>query len=262
MRALLSQQAARTAFATGMISLGVVGLVFGDFAQVWSSVPAWVPGRQLLAYASALVLLACGLALLARRTQVMASRVLLYFWTFVVLFVSLPIVVKHPLNEIAWQEIAHFTMLVTAACMLFTTDVRAARIARLLFGLALIPVGLAHFVYLELTAPLVPAWLPYHTFWAYFTGAAQLAAAIAVLIGIYARLAAALEAVLLAAFTFLVWPPMMRAAPTKAGLWSEFTISWALCAAAWVVAAFMTSPARGRADATEPERSSQATAIA
>jgi uncharacterized membrane protein len=252
MRALLNQQTARIAFATGMISLGIVGLVFGDFAQVWSSVPAWVPGRQALAYASAVLLLACGLGLLVKRTEAMASRVLLSYWMFVVLFVSLPIVVRHPLNEIAWQEIAHFTMLVTASWMLFTTDARRLHIARLLFGLALIPVGLAHFVYLELTAPLVPAWLPYHTFWAYFTGAAQLAAAIGVLLGMYAQLAAFLEAVLLAAFTFLVWPPMMLAAPTKAGLWSEFTISWALCAAAWVVAAFMSGPSEVRSAAPHP----------
>lgn len=231
-----SKHAAQFAFAAGMLSLGVVALVFGNFAQVWQSAPKWVPGRQALAYASAVLMLACGIGLLWRRTEAPASRVLLYFWAFVVLLVEVPVVVKHPLNEVAWQGLAHQTMLVTAAWMLFTTDERAVRIARLLFGLALIPIGLAHFVYLELTAPLVPAWLPYHTFWAYFTGAAQLAAAAGVLLGIYARLAAGLEAVLLAAFTFLVWPPLMLAAPTKAGLWSEFTISWALTAAAWVVA--------------------------
>lgn len=234
---MTSRHAARIAFATGMIGLGVVGLVFGDFAQVWQSVPAWVPGREALARASAVVLLACGIGLLSNRTKALASRLLLYFWALVVVLVAVPVVVKHPLNEIAWQEVAHFTMLVTAAWMLFTLDKRAVRIARLLFGLTLLPIGLAHFVYLELTAPLVPAWLPYHTFWAYFTGAAQIAAAVGVLLGIYAPLAAGLEAVLLALFTFLVWPPLMFAAPTKAGLWSEFTISWALTAAAWVVAA-------------------------
>ena len=235
-----SKLAAQIAFATGMIGLGVVGLVSGDFAQLWHSVPAWVPARQALARASAVLLLACGIGLLSKRTKALASRVLLYFWALVVVLVAVPVLVEHPLNEIAWQEVAHFTMLVTAAWMLFTLDERAVRIARLLFGLTLIPIGLAHFVYVELTAPLVPAWLPFHTFWAYFTGAAQLAAAVGVLLGIYARLAAALEAVLLAAFTFLVWPPLMLASPTKAGLWSEFTISWALTAAAWVVAATIT----------------------
>ena len=230
------KHAAQIAFATGMIGLGVVGLVFGDFAQVWHSAPKWVPGRQTLAYASAVLMLACGIGLLSRRTEARAARVLLYYWAFAIFLVEVPVVVEHPLNEIAWQGLAHLTMLLTAAWVLFTADHRAVRIARLLFGLTLIPIGLAHFVYVELTAPIVPAWLPYHTFWAYFTGAAQLAAAAGVLLGIYARLAAGLEAVLLAAFTFLVWPPLMLAAPSKAGLWSEFTMSWAMTAAAWVVA--------------------------
>lgn len=237
---LVDKQAARIAFATGMISLGVVGLVFGDFAQVWRSAPTWVPGRHGLALASAVLMLACGLGLLWKRSEAAASRVFFYYWVVLTLLIQVPIVVKHPLNEIAWQGVAHLAMLVSAAWMLMTTDARALRTARILFGLALIPVGLAHFVYLELTAPIVPAWLPFHTFWAYFTGAAQLAAALGIVLGVYARLAAALEAVLLALFTFLVWPPMMFAAPAKAGLWSEFTISWALCAAAWVVAAHMT----------------------
>lgn len=219
-----------------MISLGVVGIVFGDFAGVWASVPAWVPARQALDRASAVLILACGVGLLWKRTEAPASRVLLYYWALAVALVEVPVVARHPLNEIAWQGLAHITVLLTAAWMLFTTNERAVRIARLPFGLALIPIGLAHFVYLELTAPIVPAWLPYHTFWAYFTGAAQLAAAAGVLLGILARLAVGLEAVLLAAFTFLVWPPLMFAAPTKAGLWSEFTISWAMTAAAWVVA--------------------------
>jgi uncharacterized membrane protein len=213
-----------------MISLGAVGLVFGDFAQVWHLAPKWVPGRPVLAYASAVLMLACGIGLLWRRTEGLASRVLLYVWALAILLVEIPVVVEHPLNEGAWQGLAHLTVLLTAAWMLFTTDARAVRIARLLFGLA-------HFVYPELTTPLVPAWLPYHTFWTYFTGAAQLAAAAGVLLGIYAKLAAGLDAVLLALFTFLVWPPLILAAPTKAGLWSEFTISWAMTAAAWVVAA-------------------------
>jgi uncharacterized membrane protein len=220
-----------------MIGLGVVGLVFGDFAQVWRSAPAWLPARQALAYASAVLMLACGVGLLWRRTEAASSRVLLYYWALLVVLTQVPVVVKHPLIEVAWQGIAHLTMLLTAAWMLFTADKRAVHIARLLFGLALIPIGLAHFVYLELTAPLVPGWLPYHTFWAYFTGAAQIAAAVGVLFGIYPRLAAAMEAALLASFTFLVWPPLILASPSKPGLWSEFAISWAMSAAAWVVAA-------------------------
>jgi hypothetical protein len=41
--------------------------------------------------------------------------------------------------------------------------------ARIVFGLALIPVGLSHLVYPDAVS-LVPAWLPFRMFWLYATG--------------------------------------------------------------------------------------------
>src|ERR1019366_7080391 len=108
---------------------------------------------------------------------------------------------------------AEIVVLFTGSWVLFTADRRAVRIAQMVFGLALIPFGLAHFVYVDQTAPLVPGWLPFHTGWAWFTGAAQIAAGFGVLLGNFARLAAAMEAAMLSAFTVLVWVPAIVSTP-------------------------------------------------
>jgi uncharacterized membrane protein len=224
-----------------MIGLGVFGLINGDFAGTWQSVPASLPGRQVMAYASAALMLVCGIGLLSKRTEALAARVLFPYLALLVLLLKIPVVVKHPLVEVAYQSMAEIVVIFAGGWVLFAADKRPVRIPQLVFGLALIPLGLAHFVYLNLTAPLVPAWLPYHTGWAYFTGAAQIAAGLGVLFGILPRLAAAMEAAMLTAFTGLIWSPLILAAPTSRPTWSEFTASWAIGAGAWVVAASLTN---------------------
>jgi uncharacterized membrane protein len=235
---MTQEQSAKMAFASGMIGLGIIGFVYGDFAQLWRFAPAYVPAHEVLAYASSTIMLVCGIGLLFKPTESLAARVLFPFWALIVLALKLPVVLKHPLVEVTYQSMAEIVVVMTGAWVLFAADnERARRIAQLVFGLALIPLGLAHFFYLSLTAPIIPDWIPFHTFWAYFTGAAQIAAGIGVLLGVLPKLAASLDAVLLASFTFVVWIPKIIAPAPTGATWSEFTISWAVTAAAWVVAA-------------------------
>jgi uncharacterized membrane protein len=238
------------AFAATLIGLGVLGLVKGDFAPIWQPVPKGLPTRELLAYLCALLCLGTGIALFWQRAASSAARVLLAYLLLWTLLFKARFILLSPTVEVVYQSCGENVVLVAGAWVLyagfaadwdrqhlgFATGERGVRIARVLYSLALIAFGLSHFAYLNMTAPLVPSWLPWHVGWAYFTGVAYLAAAAAMLFGVCARLAAVLSTLQMAGFTLLVWVPMALAGTLSASQGGEFVVSWALTAAAWVVA--------------------------
>ena len=226
-------RAGRTAFAAVLIALGVQGLITGRFTPVWQPVPPNVPAREVLAYLCAVVSLACGAGLLWRRTARSAARALLALLVVWLIVFRGGDIVRDPKSFGSWDGCAETAVIVAAAWLLSGLP---ASVARVLFGLSLVAFGAGHFVYPKETAALVPHWLPAHLPWAYATGCAFLAAAVAVLINVRTRLAASLAALEIGLFTVLVWVPIVFAGSPTRSDWSEFGISAALAAGAWVVA--------------------------
>jgi uncharacterized membrane protein len=243
------QQPALTLFGIGMIGLGILALIYGDFALVWQPVASWIPGRTVLAYGSGLIMLLGGVGLLLRATASWSARIL-FPYLIVWLLLKVPALVVAPQIEAVWLGFGEIAVLVAGGWVLFATlaglregsqltfatGESGIRLARILFAVSLIPIGLSHLVYVKETAELVPAWLPYRAGWAYLTGAGQIACGLGVLFSIFPRVAAMTEAGMISLFTLLVWGPAILAAPRARLPWTAFFISWAIASAAWVVA--------------------------
>jgi uncharacterized membrane protein len=231
-------------FAGTMIALGIVGLIKGDFTPVGDPVPKKCVRTGL---SLPLVSLVFGIGLLWERAA--AARVLLAYLLLWFLLLRVPGIFLSPSVEFWWSACKTAVIVAGARVLyawfaadwdrqrlVFATGDKGLRIARVLYGLALVPFGLAHFVYLKNAVALVPGWLPWHGFWAYFTGCAFIAAGVAVVIDVYARLAAALSAFEIGLFTLLVWVSVVAAGSKDSFQWSETVVSAALTAGAWVVA--------------------------
>ena len=248
-KAMRVVSAGHAVFAAVMIALGIQGLIQGDFTAVWQPVPKGVPAREVLVYLCASISLASGIGLLWRRTASIAAGVLLaslvlwlLLWRVRALFLASLIEGTWSFGESlvmtagAWVLFAAFATERRWPRLGFATGDRGMRIARVLYGVGLIPFGYAHFANVEGTARLVPGWLPWHVGWAYFTGGAFVAAGLAILVGVCARLAAALSALQMGLFALLVWIPILAAGKVSPFQWGEFATTLALTASGWVVA--------------------------
>jgi len=248
-----SQQPALTAFAIGMIGLGILALLYGDFALVWQPVAPWVPGRTVFAYASGLIMLLGGVGLLMRGMAAWSARIL-FPYLFVWMLLKVPALVEAPKVEAVWLGFGELAVLFAGGWVLLAklaglregsalgvlASEKSVRIAQLFFAVWLIPIGLSHMFYVQPTVDLVPAWLPYRTGWAYLTGAGHIAAGLGVLFSIFPRVAALAEGAMIGVFTLVVWAPKIVAEPKGRLPWTAFFISWAIAAAAWVVAQSIT----------------------
>ena len=236
-------------FAATLIAIGVLGMVKPGYAAIWAGLPKAFPAREALLYLSSAVIIAAGVGLFWPRSAAAAARLLLAWLLAWTLLFKGRFVFLAPLQEGVYQSLGENAVIIAGAWVLyawlatdwdqrrmrFATGENGVRIARVLYGLGLLAFGFSHFVYLDLTAPLVPTWLLWPVFWAYFTGCAYLAAGVAILTGVWARLAALLAALQMAGFLLLVWLPLMLAGKMTDFNWGEVTVNCALVAGAWVV---------------------------
>jgi uncharacterized membrane protein len=227
--------ASRVILAVALILVGAQGFLTGDFNAFW--IPAGpVPAHKLLADLCAGVSMAAGTGLLWRRSAPYGAGLLLILLSAWLLLLKAPVIVRAPLVVAGWESGGEVLVMIAGALGL-SAGGRARLAARILCGIALLAFGTAHLAYVQQTAALVPAWLPSPTGWVWFTGAAYLAAGLALLTGILARWAAMLMVAQMGLFTLLVWAPAVMAHPHDTGQWSELLDSGALTAAVLVAAA-------------------------
>lgn len=240
-------------YGLGVMALGMVCLAWRNF-DLGQPVPKDFPYRAVLAYASAAFMLIAGSAVEWRRTAAWGSAALVAYYALVVVILMYGrLVFAHYAEFGIYSGAAEQLAIAAAGLIVYAASAkidagvaaRLTRVGQVTFGVCALLFGGAHFFYMNLTVPMVPKWLPpTQEFWAYATGLGHIAAGIAILTGIQARLAAILLTAMFASFTPLVHLPMLLADPSSRTIWSENALNLALIGAAWVVADSLGRPRR------------------
>ena len=235
----------------GRIVFGASAVLFGAIALMWRDPDTWQTLRQIWRLPFGAIIgtilmvlqIAGGIGITYRRTAHSASVVLGVVYLLFSL-ACIPGVAAAPAMYVHYGSFfEQFCLFCGAVAVYAATEAdttRAAafgRAARLGLGACAISFTLSQIFYLRLTAGLVPQWIPpSQTFWVILTTTAFGLAAIAILANRRARLAARLMTLMLALFGVLVWIPLLAAHSESHGNWSEFTLTFLITGAAWVVA--------------------------
>jgi hypothetical protein len=240
-------------YGLGVMALGLACLAFGDF-DPGQPVPGHFPPRTALAYAAGALMVVAAGAVEWRRTAAWGAAALtVYYAFFVVILMNGRLLLRDYAIFVTYENIAMQLAITSGGLIIYATTAgidaalaaRLTRLGRRALGVCALIFGGAHFVYMKNTASMVPKWLPpTQEFWGYATGVGFVAAGVAFLTGVQARLAAVLLTAMLVSFGLLANGRILLADHSSHWNWTESAVNLAVVGAAWVVTDTLARPRR------------------
>lgn len=254
-------------YGLASVAAGVMDFIWGDFDVSHQPIQAFgdhIPGVEILAYITAVVMMVGGVAILWRRSaRAGAAALAIIYFIFTVFWLPRLYTAPHYLGYrvsvyvgvlagVGMELIAFAAGALVYASLANRSSIwpRMILIARWIFGLCSIDFGLNHLMDISDNIVYVPAWMPLGAeFWIIVTGICFVVAGLAILAEIQDVLAARMLALMFLVFNLFALPQFIFANPHKHAAWGGNAFNLALVAANWILADSLASRR-----ATFPER--------
>jgi uncharacterized membrane protein len=243
-------RAGRLFFAISMLCFGVQYFLYASGLKGPIPGPPWLPGSQLGAVLTGGALIAVAVCIttekLARLSAVLLGVALfLYF-----LFLQLPRLIAQPHSPDPWTSGFELLALMGGAFVLARIETPdglrlepsnnvlsyLASFGRVVFVIALVVFAVQHFQYAKFVATIVPAWIPARLFWAYFVGAAFIAAALAIVTRKVARTASVLLGIMFFIWVIILHVPRVAANPRDGNEVTSLLVALAFSGVSFILA--------------------------
>ena len=182
--------AGRLFFAIAMVFFGFQFVIFAASLTGPVPGPPWTHGSVFVAWLVAAGFLTAGLSI---AVGTMARWVSLFLGSAILLFGLvhyLPVLLTHLHDPGPWTVLFELLAMAGGALVIAASFLQpplggsvvitGTDAGRGLIAISLVVFAVQHFMYARFVATLVPAWIPAHLFWAYFTGLAFVAAAVSI----------------------------------------------------------------------------------
>jgi hypothetical protein len=123
---------------------------------------------------------------------------------------------------------------------------RMAVAGRYLITVSLVVFAVQHFIYAGFVASLVPAWIPWHLFWAYFVGVAFIAAALAIAANKMMRLTGVLLGTMFLIWVVVLHVPRVASAPRNGDETTSLLVALAMGGVGFILAGALGNTLEGR----------------
>jgi len=227
-------KAGRLFFAIAIIGFGLEHFIFGNFPSALMAFPSF-PGRAVFVYLAALILVLCGLSILVNLKSRLAALVLGLF--YIPFFIAhLFYLSENIFNPGPWTAGGEILALMGGAWIIAGSTPKEETTAldkvipwgRYLFVALLIVVAVQHFMYAEFISFLIPEWIPFRLFLAYFVGVVFVLVTISLLINVQVRLSTLLIGIMFITWVIILHVPRALAGMDKEAEWSSLFVALAM----------------------------------